>query len=43
MAQSMRDKTPPHDDELEQLALGSLLADNEAVSSAIQHHLRPDD
>ena len=43
MAQSMRDKTPPHDDELEQLALGSLLADNEAVSSAIQHYLRPDD
>ena len=39
----MRDKTPPHDDELEQLALGSLLADNEAVSSAIQHHLRPND
>jgi len=43
MAQSMRDKTPPHDDELEQLALGSLLADNEAVSSAIQHHLSPED
>ena len=43
MAQSTRDKTPPHDDELEQAALGSLLADNEAVSAAIQHHLRADD
>ena len=43
MAQSLRDKTPPHDDELEQAALGSLLSDNEAVSSAIQHHLTPDD
>ena len=39
MAQSIRDKTPPHDDELEQAALGSLLADNEAVSAAIQFHL----
>jgi replicative DNA helicase len=43
MAQSARDKTPPHDDELEQAALGSLLADNEAVSAAIQFHLRPGD
>ena len=43
MAQSIRDKTPPHDDELEQSALGSLLADNEAVTAAIQLHLRPDD
>ena len=43
MAQSMRDKTPPHDDELEQAALGSLLADNEAVSAAVQNHLKPDD
>ena len=43
MAQSVRDKTPPHDDELEQAALGSLLADNEAVSAAIQFHLRPND
>ena len=39
MAQSLRDKTPPHDDELEQAALGSLLSDNEAVSAAIQFHL----
>jgi len=43
MAQSLRDKTPPHDDELEQAALGSLLSDNEAVSAAIQVHLRPGD
>ncbi|MDR0320230.1 MAG: replicative DNA helicase [Treponema sp.] len=36
-----RDKTPPHDDELEQAALGSLLTDSEAVTTAIQlrlHH-----
>jgi len=39
VAQSIRDKTPPHDDELEQAALGSMLADNEAVSAAIQFHL----
>jgi len=43
MAQSIRDKTPPHDDELEQATLGSLLADNEAVSAAIQMHVRADD
>jgi len=43
MAAAIRDKTPPHDDELEQAALGSLLADNEAVTAAIQLHLRPDD
>ena len=43
MAQTFRDKTPPHDDEMEQAALGSLLADNEAVSTAIQMHLRADD
>jgi replicative DNA helicase len=43
VAQSVRDKTPPHDDELEQAALGSLLADSEALSAAIQFHLRPGD
>jgi replicative DNA helicase len=43
MAEGIRDRTPPHDDELERAALGSLLEDAEAVSSAIQHHLRPDD
>jgi replicative DNA helicase len=43
MAQTIRDKTPPHDDELEQATLGSLLTDNEAVSAAIQIHLRAGD
>ncbi|MDR0487570.1 MAG: replicative DNA helicase [Treponema sp.] len=43
MAQTNRDKTPPHDDELERAALGSLLEDAEAVAAAIQQHLRPDD
>jgi replicative DNA helicase len=43
MAERIKDKTPPHDDELEQATLGSLLSDNEAVTSAIQLHLRPDD
>jgi len=43
MAQGHKDKSPPHDDELEQAALGSLLADNEAVTAAIQMHLRQDD
>jgi len=43
MAQTVRDKTPPHDDELERAALGSLLADIEAVNVAIQMHVRADD
>ena len=43
MSQSIKDKTPPHDDELEQATLGSLLADNEAVSAAIQLHLNFND
>jgi len=43
MAQSLRDKTPPHDEELEQAALGSLLADYEAVTSSIQQHLHSSD
>jgi replicative DNA helicase len=43
MAQGLKDRTPPHDDELERAALGSLLEDGEAVSSVIQMHLRPDD
>ncbi|MCL2410648.1 MAG: replicative DNA helicase [Treponema sp.] len=43
MAQLFRDKTPPHDDDLEQAALGSLLADYEAVKTAIQLRLRPVD
>jgi len=43
MAQRSKDNTPPHDDELERAALGSLLMDSEAVSVVIQQHLRPDD
>jgi len=43
VAQSIRDKTPPHDDELEQAALGSLLADSDAVAAAIQFHLTYND
>jgi len=43
VAQSIRDKTPPHDNELEQATLGSLLADSEAVSAAIQFHLNFND
>jgi len=41
MPDRIKDKTPPHDDELEQATLGSLLADQEAVTAAIQLHLRP--
>jgi len=43
VSQSIRDKTPPHDDELEQAALGSMMADSEAVSAAIQFHLNFND
>jgi len=43
MSQTIRDKTPPHDDELEQATLGSLLTDKEAVDAAIQMHLRSED
>ena len=43
MAQSFKDKTPPHDDELEQATLGSLLADHDAITAAIQLHLHPSD
>jgi len=43
VSQSIKDKTPPHDDELEQAALGSMLADSEAVSAAIQFHLNFND
>ncbi|MDR0316151.1 MAG: replicative DNA helicase [Treponema sp.] len=42
MAQA-RDRTPPHDDEVERATLGSLLQDAEAVDAVIQQHLRPDD
>jgi len=43
MAGVIRDKTPPHDDELERAALGSLLEDAEAVAAVIQQHIHPDD
>ncbi|MDR0502618.1 MAG: replicative DNA helicase [Treponema sp.] len=45
MAQTVfaRDKTPPHDDELERATLGSVLEDSEALAAAIQAHLRPED
>jgi replicative DNA helicase len=43
MADRIRDKTPPHDDELERAALGSLLEDAEAVAAVIQQHIHPDD
>ena len=39
----IRDKTPPHDDELERAALGSMLFDADAVDAAIQHHLQAGD
>jgi replicative DNA helicase len=42
MAQS-RDKTPPHDDELERAALGSVLQDHEALRSAMEQHLQVED
>ncbi|MDR1574680.1 MAG: replicative DNA helicase [Treponema sp.] len=42
MAQS-RDKTPPHDDELERATLGSMLQDAEAVDAAIQQRLAAGD
>jgi replicative DNA helicase len=38
-----RDTTPPHDDELERAALGSMLFDAEAVDVAVQCHLQAGD
>lgn len=43
MAGGIRDKTPPHDDELERATLGSLLEDAEAVSAAIGQHIHAED
>ena len=43
MAQAFKDNTPPHDDDLEQATLGSLLADYEAVTAAIQLSLHQSD
>jgi replicative DNA helicase len=42
MAAAPRDKIPPHDDEAERAALGSLLLDADAVAAVIQY-LRPGD
>jgi replicative DNA helicase len=39
----LRENVPPHDDELERAALGSLLADDEAIDAARQNHLRQGD
>jgi len=38
-----QEKTPPHDDELERAALGSMLFDAEAVDAAKQNHLEAAD
>ena len=43
MAQTYKDKTPPHDEELEQAAIGSMLSDADAVTAVIQLHIRPGD
>jgi replicative DNA helicase len=43
MAKILRDKTPPHDDELERAALGSMLFDAYATDAAIQSHLQAGD
>jgi replicative DNA helicase len=43
MAQTGRDKTPPHDEELERAALGSLLFDAEAVAAVLQRRLAAED
>jgi replicative DNA helicase len=39
----VRENIPPHDDELERAALGSLLADDQAIDAARQNHLRQED
>ncbi|MCL2128482.1 MAG: replicative DNA helicase, partial [Treponema sp.] len=36
-------QTPPHDDELERAALGSMLFDADAVDAAVRNHLREGD
>jgi replicative DNA helicase len=43
MAKVLRDRTPPHDDELERAALGSMLFDAPATDAAIQNHLQAGD
>ncbi|MDR2575207.1 MAG: replicative DNA helicase, partial [Treponema sp.] len=39
----LKENIPPHDDELERAALGSLLADDQAIDAARQNHLRQGD
>jgi len=39
----IRDKTPPHDDELERATLGSILFDRDAADTAIRSHLEAGD
>jgi len=39
----LRENIPPHDDELERAALGSLLADDQAIDAARQNHLKQGD
>ena len=39
----VRDQTPPHDEELERAAIGSMLFDADAVDTAKQYHLKEDD
>jgi len=43
VAQGSKDRTPPHDDELERAALGRLLEDYDAVAAAVEQHLTPED
>jgi replicative DNA helicase len=43
MAKVLRDRTPPHDDELERAALGSMLFDANAPDAAVQSHLQAGD
>ena len=40
---AIREKTPPHDDELERAALGSMLFDADAVEAARESRLKPED
>jgi len=43
MAKARDTTTPPHDDELERAALGSMLFDADAVDAAVQNHLQAGD
>jgi replicative DNA helicase len=43
MAKVLRDRTPPHDDELERAALGCMLFDADATDAATRNHLQVGD